>query len=338
MALRHFYLRTIRDFLLIAIAAILQFSCTSPAEHGNPLDPESSAFSEVATISGTVTTYYQPFRPLENVEVRLLPGPQLALTNGQGGFLFSNLAAGDYQIFVARAGYAADTLSVKTLQRQTVAVAMRLNGMPQVDSVKIITARVDSQADSSVFFLEATAFASDSDGVGDLKRVTLIARDFVFTDTLTLVDRNGIWQRRFEQDELPGAALLAWLGHPVQIQVEDFLRQQNTAGPFFISRVVEEVPEPIAPIDSVVTRSPLRFIWKSKPVVYPYTQDVEIFRLVAGFPSFFAAIRKIESSANNAVFPGGVLPPAGNYFWTVKLVDEFGNWSRSKEAAFRIER
>lgn len=270
--------------------------------------------------------------------MRLLPGPQLAFTNGNGEFLFSNLAAGDYQLFVARAGYAADTLSVKTLQRQTVAVAMRLNGVPQVDSVKIVTARVDSQTDSTIFFLEATAFASDPDGISDVKRLTLIARDFAFSDTLTLVDRNGIWQRRFEQAELPNAALLSWLGHPMQIRVEDFLRHQKTVGPFFISRVVEKTLEPMAPIDSVVTKSPLRFIWKIHPMVYPYTQDVEIFRLVAGFPNFFAAIRKIDASANNAVFPGGVLPPAGNYFWTVKLVDEFGNWSRSKEAAFRIER
>jgi len=323
---------------LVLILTILHFSCTSPVEHSNPLDPESPAFSELGKITGTVTTYYQPFRPLENVEVRISPGPQLALTNNRGEFEFSGLHDQDYKLHAALPGYASDTLLVKVPRREAVTVTMRLNGVPQVDSVKIVTARIASQTDSTFFFLEVKAFAGDPDGVGDVRRLTLIARDFAFTDSLTLVDRNGVWQRRFGQDELPNVSLPAWLGHPLHIRAEDFLRQQTMAGPFFISRVMQETPETIAPIDSAVNRSPLRFIWRNNPVAYPHTQEVEIFRIVAGFPGFYAAIRRISAGANNAVFPGGVLPPSGNYFWTIKIVDEFGNWSRSKEAAFRVER
>jgi hypothetical protein len=320
------------------LLAILSSSCTAPVEHSNPLDPQSPAFSEAASISGTVTTSYQPFRPLENVEMRLLPGLKIALTNRRGEFGFSDLRAADYKIHAVFAGYASDTLAVSVKQRESATVTMRLKGLPRIDSVKVVTARIASQADSAFFFLEVKAFAGDPDGVADIKRLTLIARDFAFTDTLTLVDRNGVWQRRFGQDELPNVSLFAWLGHPLHIRAEDFLRQQTMAGPFFISRVMQETPETIAPIDSVVKRSPLRFIWRNNPVVYPHTQEVEIFRIVAGFPGFYAAIRRISAGTTNAVFPGGVLPPAGNYFWTIKIVDEFGNWSRSKEAAFRVER
>jgi len=315
------------------------FSCTSPAEHSNPLDPKSPAYSEISGIAGTVTTSYPPFQPLENVEVRLLPGPQLASTNGRGEFAFANLRASNYKIHATRPGYAADTFSVQVPQRQIVAVTMRLRGVPRIDSARIITARVASQPDSIRFFLEVTTRASDPDGVADIKRLTVSANDFVFTDTLTLVDRNGIWQRRFSQEELPNVQLPAWLGHPLHIHVEDFQQQQITAGPFFIVRVIQDTPETIAPVaDSLVTRTPLRFIWRNSPVAYPHTQEVEIFRIDAGFSSFFAAIRRITAGANNTVFPGGALPPSGQYFWTVKIVDEFGNWSRSKEAVFRVQR
>lgn len=315
------------------------FSCTSPAEHRNPLDPESPGFSANGVITGIVTGYYQPFRPLANVEVRLSPQPVLTFTNEKGEFSFGDLPPRDYEIAARLPGYAAETLAVSVPPRQSVAATIRLNGLPKVDAVAITTARVASQPDSTSFFLEIAATASDPDGANDVRRLTLMASDFAFSDTLAPVGRTGVWQRRFRADELPNVPLPAWAGHALHISVEDFLRQQTTAGPFFISRVIQEAPETIAPVaDTVIKRTPLRFIWKINPAAYPHTHEVEIFRIDAGFPSFFAAIRRIAAGSNNAVYPGGLLPPSGQYFWTVKIVDEFGNWSRSKEAAFRVQR
>ncbi|MGH7600563.1 MAG: carboxypeptidase-like regulatory domain-containing protein [bacterium] len=319
--------------------AILQFSCTSPAEHSNPLDPKSPVFSANGAINGTVTSYYQPFRPLANVEVRLSPQPLLAFTDEKGEFSFRDLPPRDYEIAARHPGYAAGTLAVSVPQRQSVTATIRLNGLPKVDSVVIVTARVASQPDSIIFFLEVAVTASDPDGANDVKRLTIMASDFAFSDTLAPVGRTGVWQRRFRSDELPSVPLPAWSGHALHVSAEDFLRQQTTAGPFFIARVIQEVPETIAPVaDSLVTRTPLRFSWRNNPVAYPHTHEVEIFRINAGFPSFFAAIRRITAGNNNAVYPGSLLPPSGQYFWTVKIVDEFGNWSRSKEAAFRVQR
>lgn len=325
--------------LLIWAFAIFILSCTTPAEHGNPLDPESPAFSATGAITGTVTSYYQPFLPLKDVEVRLSPEPLLALTNARGEFSFPNLKPGNYEISARLPDYAASTLAVSVPPRQRVTASLRLNGLPKVDSVAIVTSRVVSQPDSTSFFLEVTVIASDPDGAGDVKRITIVANDFAFADTLAPVGRTGVWQRRFRADELPNAPLPAWPGHALHIRAEDFLQHQTTAGPFFIARVIQDVAETVAPVaDSVVRRTPLRFIWRSSPIAYPHTQEVEIFRIDAGFPSFFAAIRRIDAGTNNTGFPGGQLPPSGQYFWTIKIVDEFGNFSRSKEAVFRVQR
>lgn len=324
---------------LAGVWVILLFSCTSPAEHSNPLDPKAPAFSANGAITGIVTSYYQPFRPLANVEVRLSPPPLLAFTDKKGEFSFRDLPPHDYAIAARLPGYAAEMLAVSVPQRQSVTATIRLNGLPKVDSVAIVTARVASQPDSTSFFLEIAATASDPDGANDVRRLTLMASDFAFSDTLAPVGRTGVWQRRFRSDELPNAPLPAWSGHALHIEAEDFLQQRTTAGPFFIARVIQEAPETMAPVaDSLVTRTPLRFIWRNNPVAYPHTHEVEIFRINAGFPSFFAAIRRIAAGNNNAVYPGGLLPPSGQYFWTVKIVDEFGNWSRSKETAFRVQR
>lgn len=320
------------------LPACLFFSCTTPAEHSNPLDPESPAFTESATISGTVTRYYQPFLPLANVEVRLFPGPALVLTNNDGAFSFRGLAPGVYQLQARLPRYAADTLVIRLSQRQTLTTTIRLNGLPRVDSVSIFTARVSRQPDSTRFFLNVQALTSDPDGPGDVKRVQIVATNFSFADTLAQVGRGGVWQRQFSQEELPPAPLPSWPGHPLHVRVEDFPGQETLAGPFFVVRVVQEVPEPIAPINNeVIVSSPLRFRWQVVSIPYPYTQEVEIFKIDAGFPSFFTAIRNIARGTTIAAFPGG-LPPSGNYFWTVKIVDEFGNWSRSKEAVFQVQR
>jgi hypothetical protein len=324
---------------VIFMLVIWFFSCTAPAEHSNPLDPKSPAFTEAGAIAGTVTTYYAPSRPLAEVEVRLSPGPALTFTNNRGEFSWHNLPAGEYELQAALAGYAPKKIAVQLEKRQNLSLTIPLNGLPKVDSASITTERRTLPPNTTRFFLQIEdVAASDPDGFNDIKRLTIVARDFSFADTLTLVDRvNGRWRRQFRPEELPAEpSLPAWPGHPLFIQIEDWPGEKTQAGPFYISRVLQETPEAVAPANNgIITAGPLYFQWRVNPIPYPYTQEVEIQDVLD--PDSKTVFPGIAAGITIKSYSGGGLPPAGNYIWTVKIVDEFGNSSRSKPAAFQVQ-
>ena len=324
---------------LVLILPIIFLSCTTPAEHGNPLDPQSPAFSESAKIEGIVTSYYAPFRPLSNVEIRLAAEPALTFTDNQGKFSLSNLPAGDHELQATLAGYAVSKQKIHLNKRQNLALTIPLNGLPRVDSATVITERrVLSTNSTRYFLLVENVIAGDLDGINDIKRVVFMAKDFNFTDTLTLVDRaRGRWRRQFRQEELPAAIPLPeWPGHPLSIQIEDLPGHQTIAGPFYIARVIQETPEVISPNNNaIITSAPLLFQWRIGAVPFPFTQEVEIQDVLD--PDFRTILPGIPMGTTVKSYSGGGLPPAGTYIWTVKIVDAFGNSSRSKPAAFQVQ-
>ena len=333
------FLTRLQPDIIFALLIFFFFSCTAPAERGNPLDPRSPAFAETAAITGTVTTYYAPFRALPNAEIRLSPQPAFTLTNSRGEFSFFGLPASDYELQATLKDYAATTRSIHLEKRQNLVLTIALDGLPRVDSAIVITERRALLPNSTRFLLQIeNVIAGDPDGINDIKRLVFMAPDFNFADTLALVDRSkGAWGRQFRQEELPAPwPLPAWPGHPLHIQIEDFPGQKTTAGPFYIARVLQEVPEIISPMNNVViTSAPLYFQWRTGAVPFPYTQEVEIQDVLD--PESKTILPGIPMGTTIKSYSGGGLPPAGNYIWTVKIVDEFGNSSRSKPAAFQIQ-
>lgn len=324
---------------LVLILPILFLSCTSAAEHTNPLDPQSPAFSERARIMGTVTSYYAPTRPLRNVEIRLTPEPALAFTDAKGKFTLENLPSGEYELQATLAGYAVTQRPIRLAKRQQLTLAIPLNGLPHVDSATVITEHRVLTATATRYFLQIeNVLANDPDGINDIKRVVFIAPDFSFSDTLTLVDRaRGRWRRQFRQEELPATTPLPeWLGHPLLIQIEDLPGNKTSAGPFYIARVIQDTPEVIAPNNNVViTSAPLLFQWRLGAVPFPFTQEIEIQDVLD--PESRTTLPGIPAGTTVKSYSGGGLPTAGTYVWTVKIVDGFGNASRSRPAAFQVQ-
>jgi len=337
-AAHYFAERDAKHCLLLSLAFIF-FSCTAPAEHTNPLDPESPGFSESAKIEGTVTSYYAPFRPLRNVEIRLASEAALTFTDEQGRFSLTNLRSGDYELQATLDGYAISKRTIHLEKRQNLTLTIPLNGLPRVDSATVITERrVLSTNSTRYFLLVENVIANDPDGINDIKSVVFMAKDFNFADTLTLVDRaRGRWRRQFRPEELPSAIPLPeWPGYPLSIQIEDFPGHQTVAGPFYIARVIQETPEVIAPNNNaVVTSAPLLFQWRVTTVPFPFMQEIEIQDVLD--PDFRTILPGIPPGTTVKSYSGGGLPPAGNYVWTVKIVDAFGNSSRSKPAAFQVQ-
>jgi hypothetical protein len=329
--------RALTAGFLCGCGAGWQLSCTSPAEHSNPLDPQSPFYTTNGRFAGVVTSFYQPYRPLSGAMVQVQPAGLATSTDGQGEFFIDNLAPGVYTAIASAAGYAADTASIEVIARQSRRVEFRLDGLPVAQSPRVVSAHVSTrESPTDQFFMEITAELSDPDGANDIKKVVAQIPSTGFADTLSRGAGPSRWQRVFAPEELAGIDLFNLTGAPFQLVAEDFPGERATSEAFFLTRVIAEVPLAVSPADGVNLQidSPT-FIWQLAPIPFNHTLRVDVFRLVAGFPTFIAAIGNIAAGSASVKYPGRLA--SANYYWTVKLIDDFGNSSRSKEATFSVQ-
>jgi hypothetical protein len=322
---------------LPALAALFWISaCTSPAEHSNPLDPQSPEYTTNGSISGRVSGFYQPYRPLAGAMVELQPTGIIVQSDNAGGFLFGEVPPGAYALSASKDGYAIATLSASVLARQRSSAELHLDGIPVVQTVLATSAHVSTRASAADrYFLEIVADVQDPDGANDVKSVRLEIPSVSFSDTLSRGTGASRWQRAFSPDDVPGIDLANLAGVSLSMVAQDFPGEQARPSSFFVARVVNEVPQPLAPIDVTLQENSPSFQWQMPVLSYAHTFRVEVFRIDFGFPTFVTAISNIAQDMTSVSYPGRL--STGSYYWTVKMIDSFGNSSRSKEAAFQIQ-
>ena len=100
-------------------------------------------------------------------------------------------------------------------------------------------------------------------------------------------------------------------------------------------RVVEDTPTTVAPRQGVLLDNGLPLLtWDPFPPQFLFTYRIDIFRDEAGVAVRVFQISDIAMDVTSRQLP--IPLPTGAYFWTVTVIDEFGNQSRSKEAGFLI--
>ncbi len=320
------------------------FSCTTPAEHSNPLDPESPAYLDRGVLSGTVTSFYQPFRPLPDADIHLLETGASRRSNANGEFTFAGLAPGRYTLRATSAGYAADSAEVEVAARETRVLSFRLNALPLVADARVTAAHVKTRAslsDTDFVFLTITAEVFDGDGNNDLQRVQVEIPAAAFADSLRRSSSNGIWERTFPPEELrAGNGNLIdpynLVGELFRIRATDAPGARVTSAPFQLVRVIAEEPLPQEPANGeVLTTNAPQLKWLMPPLTFEHTFTIHVFKLISGFQTLLLTIPELPAGTTAAPYPGRLT--TGSYFWTVTVTDRFGNSSRSKEATFVVQ-
>jgi hypothetical protein len=75
-------------------------------------------------------------------------------------------------------------------------------------------------------------------------------------------------------------------------------------------------------------------------VTFSFTYTLNMSRIDAGISTPVWSVANVNSQISEYQYPGGGTAPTltpGNYAWTVTVVDEFGNYSRSKESSFVVQ-
>jgi hypothetical protein len=136
------------------------------------------------------------------------------------------------------------------------------------------------------------------------------------------------------------------VSRPLQIRSRDFHFAINYGNPFYISRIIENTATPLYPTMNTstlvkdTTGSTPRLHWSLPDVAFNYTYLLRISRVVSGVNYEIATYSQIGSVDNAFQFPGdnsGETLDPGDYLWTISVIDDFGNYSRSKEAAFVVK-
>lgn len=324
---------TIVGLIILAMAFA---ACFNDADRDNPLDPRSSRYQNTGRIDGHVYTYYAPFKPLPAARLTVFPLELSAWSDRDGAFSFANVAPGTYTIKVNAIGYAADSATVQVESTRTISLTFFLDGLPHLDSLRLITGYVhESFPIEPSQLIDCQAKVADPDGFGDINSVAMLIPDFDLKTVLPPTTRIGYYQTRLLPSDLPVADVEAMLGHPVFIELTDRVGQVCQAGPFFLVRVIDQEPIIESPRSSALVSNKPLFKWKAIQLPFPFAFRLEVYRIID--PILF------ELSLSVSNLPATTLEyqviqalRPGSYLWTISVVDEFGNWSSSIRATFQV--
>lgn len=325
-----------KSILTFVVFYLFLSGCLDSPERRNPLDPSAGNFENVGKLSGSVLSFYTPFTALPEVEIRVEPGPLVTKTDGQGRFQLDRVPTGWYHVSVSKEGFAPVSDSVQVKLGETVHVQMNLDALPGFTSVSVASGHISRWwPQNDLFLLEVSARVDDPDGINDIEVVRVHIPDLSFADTLVVMATPGDFTKAIRESNLPQGNLQALLGLPIFFEAHDKAGFQNSTESNSLARIIAPTPVFESPAVGATLNNPTPTLtWMSVNLPFDFTYRVEVFRVDFNITNLVWSVSGIEPSLTS-VTVSDPLPP-GAYFWTVSVVDDFGNWSRSKESAFDI--
>ena len=317
-------------------------ACLDDADRGNPLDPLSDNFADEGTVRGRVVS--RSLNGVGAVTVRLEPGGPSTTTDGSGSYSIDGVPSGDYTVVVEAAGYSGSSTSVTVAPGVPATADFELNGLPVLEEWVINTAHISRWWPlEDLFQIEVTAVASDVDGVFDLDDVWLEIPDFSFADTLSSTPEPGNFAKTLPELILPTTTIHSLLGRSMHISVRDRQDMTISSPSVQLVRVIDETPVAVdgafqtGPQDCLVEQPGVGAVplieWHQLFLPYSFTHRVDIVRVDTGLET---AVQRIDDIPSTATTVQSSPLPSGEYYWTVAVVDEFQNRSRSKQVGFCI--
>ena len=324
--------RTSYHTLLLAGAILLVSGCIPDASHDNPIDPDSRAFSNSGTVSGNVLSFYQPYTGISGVLVTVQPSGVAGWTNSTGAFSISGVPAGTVRIIASRLGYLTDSVDSKSVVGSESKADIHLDALPVVGVCQVVTRKIDQWWPHAVYSAVISGTVTDPDGLGDISGATLLVDTMKFA--MTYVPNQQLYQVNVDAATLPQGSLEWLVGKSFTVTARDRIGATTVGRPFFVTRIIHDAPIPIFPTAlDTATASPELF-WAQSTLQFPYSYKLELFRLDQGVPSLLWSVSNLSSSISSFQYLNRL--STGLFFWTISVVDDFGNLSRSKEASFYV--
>lgn len=339
-----------RPRLAIALALVLGLlaGCLDEAPHENPLDPLSEGFRDEGGIAGRVTSVLPVGGSLEgrpNVQVRMIPvgtagRPELATrTDGEGYFALHAVPAGPYAVEARDEGLSTDSDTVTVLAGQVAETMLQVEAVPVVDEQSLRTVHIVRWFPSvPIFQLEVEVEARDPDERGDIASAALVVPDPagapVALPLASVAGQPGRFAHVFDAEELPDG-VDGLLGRTLHVEVRDASGNVSAGEPISLVRVIEQSPQTQSPQGGATAEPSPTLVWRPAQLPFAFTYRVDVFLVDgAGVPNLVEQQTAIDPAVTSYAVQQTLAP--GDYFWTLWVVDAFGNRSRSLEAGFRV--
>ncbi len=319
------------------LVAVLCMGCFDDPVRDHPLDPLGENFIDRGNMIIRVTGFYPPLEGLNGIEIQIIQPLLIGRTNAQGEYRSPELDVGSYQVTISGEGYASIDTLVSVSAGETSRLDIPLPGLPVFSAFALHSLHLSRwfPPPEELFSLEIVAELDDFDGLADIDSLWLVSNQPAFKEEIFVEVTPGRYVHSIPSDRLP-AGLVALQGREFQLLAKDRSGEINWSDPQSMIRVIEETPLALDPDNlTVLTESQPTFNWAPMTLQYPFTFRLDIVQINQNVESIVQTIESIPATDTTITAVSPLL--AGNYFWTISVVDEFGNRSRSREAGFRIQ-
>jgi hypothetical protein len=328
--------------LIISFLAIALFSGCKDAPRDNPMDPSSPEYVSTTSVTGHI--YLLDINSgLAQAKIYSIQNGISVVSDGNGYFSFPYLSVGPQTLVFSKENFISDTQRVVLQSRTSTDVTFYVNGAPSVLSQNILTRKIDQYYPSPQYFVDITASVSDPNGIMDVDSV------WFAVDTLLYPMGYSVSTKQFQTTlykyDLPTNTIQWLVNKPLKIRSKDRRNAVNLSSSFYVSRIIENTAIPIYPTTNPLTQkqdttglTPV-FQWTPPDVTFNYTYTLLLSRVESEIQTVVWTYSQLNSSDGQIQYPGtngNDSLSAGEYVWTISVVDDFGNYSSSKEASFIV--
>lgn len=322
-----------RTRYLYLISIVLIAGCIDDAPRDNPLDPDSPAYISSGSITGVIKIANQS-TAIAGAAIADLDESIFVVTDTLGYFVFNHLASGRHTFVCSKENFTNDTFQVEILDRASTHVVRGLNGAPVALSQNILTRKIDYVSFSPKYFVDIVAEVNDPNSFLDLDSVWFSVVDTIFFPLKPVAGTNTFITTIYK-NELPTNTIQWLVKKPLHIVSRDRQSAISISDPFFVSRIIENTSTPVFPSQNTLNTDSIYFRWTPPDITFNYTSTVTVYQagtenVVVSYPGLISFYERYPTDGSFLH-----LDP-GNYFWAISIVDDFGNYSRSKESYFTV--
>jgi len=323
----------LKSFLVLLVMTFSMDRCAPDAPHQNSLDPSSPGYSATGALSGRVLTLTAPYSGIPNALISIPRNLLAVFTAPDGSFLIPNVPSGTITVVITRSGYLPDTLQVQISIGKTQNIEVHLDAVPVISQEQVVTQKIDQWWPGAVYNATVSATIVDADGSADIDSVNVLVDTVNFPMAYSFNSRN--FQVTIYSDSLPQHDLQWLVGRSFVVRARDREGAVTMSNPFYVTRIIESEATPFYPVGLDTAMASPVFEWNPPQVTFNYSYTIQVVRIDAGNQTVVWTEPGINSTLVSYTYPGVL--SSGTYFWTIAVVDDYGNSSRSKEAAFSVK-
>jgi len=336
----------IYSIVFLTITFITFHGCSVDADRDNPLDPKGDIYNPPASLTGNVSRI-STSDPIADAYLLLSPGSFASHTDENGDYIIAADIYGPYDLLVTHPDYKDIETQVSLVRNSPVSADFKMDALTKIDSVSVTSQRItiDYWADIREYLVNVYVEISDADGSTDIDSSIV---ECSFLDELVEIENEGgsEYILSLSEDMFPGSDIENAIGIDFTIRLIDKNGDTLVAPPQETRTLLDFSfltinPDKTGP-DGYTDGNPTFYWAKPNPdIIIEHDYRIKIFRdtndqlryerkLWEGMENFVIAETMIYYLLDDTL-------SADDYYWTIQLEDNYGNFTRSVKTLFGVQ-